>query len=146
MSSFDTSLLHLLHRASQTAGTIFAAQQDGSGITPRQYVILAALAENEGISQTAIVERSGIDRSTLAEIVRRLAKNGLLQRRRSKQDARAYVVTLTARGRETVRDVQALARRVDKQLLAGLPQPEREQLIGSLEALSRVPLPPSATK
>ena len=109
-------------------------------------MILAALAENEGISQTAIVERSGIDRSTLAEIVRRLAKNGLLQRRRSKQDARAYVVTLTARGRETVRDVQALARRVDKQLLAGLPQPEREQLIGSLEALSRVPLPPSATK
>ncbi len=51
--------------------------------------MLARVAGNEGLSQTDIVNLTGIDRSTLADIVRRLVKKGLLQRRRTKQDARA---------------------------------------------------------
>jgi DNA-binding MarR family transcriptional regulator len=49
---------------------------------------------NEGLSQTGIVARTGIDRSTLADLVRRLQRKGLLQRRRTKDDARAYAVKM----------------------------------------------------
>jgi MarR family transcriptional regulator, temperature-dependent positive regulator of motility len=65
--------------------------------------VLACVGESDGLSQADIVEETGVDRSTIAELVRRMGKKGLLQRRRSKQDARAYIVKLTESGRETLK-------------------------------------------
>ena len=62
--------------------------KDGD-LTPRQLAVLVTVAQNEGLSQTGLVDRTGIDRSTLADIVRRMQRKGLLQRRRTKEDARA---------------------------------------------------------
>src|SRR5215510_8853476 len=89
------SPIHLLHRASQAVEDAFASEVDIEGLTPRQLAVLTTIAQHEGLSQTGIVDRTGIDRSTLADIVRRLQKKGLLQRRRTKEDARAYAVKLT---------------------------------------------------
>ena len=76
--------------------------KDGD-LTPRQLAVLVTVANNEGLSQTGLVDRTGIDRSTLADIVRRLQRKGLLQRRRTKEDARAYAVKLTDEGRRVLR-------------------------------------------
>ena len=43
-----------------------------SGLTPRQFAVLQTVEENDGISQTALSVRTGIDRSTLAELAARL--------------------------------------------------------------------------
>ena len=69
----NTSLIHALHRASQVAEDRFARELGDIDITPRQ---LAVIDAHDGPSQTDIVEESGIDRSTLADIVRRLVKRG----------------------------------------------------------------------
>ena len=66
----DRSSLHLLHRAGQRAGEVFAREM-GSDLTPRQYAVLASVAKSEGLSQTDLVAATGIDRSTLADVVRR---------------------------------------------------------------------------
>jgi MarR family transcriptional regulator, temperature-dependent positive regulator of motility len=113
----DRSPVHLLHRASQAVEEIFQAEGGDSDLTPRQLAVLATVAGNEGLSQTDIVNLTGIDRSTLADIVRRLVKKGLLQRRRTKQDARAYAVKLTAEGQRVLRAAGPIARKVD-QLIA----------------------------
>jgi hypothetical protein len=84
----DRSPIHLLHRASQAVGQIFAAGMRTNDLTPRQLAVLVAVAENEGLSQADLVERTGVDRSTLADIVKRLKGKGLLQRRRTREDAR----------------------------------------------------------
>jgi DNA-binding MarR family transcriptional regulator len=95
------SPIHLLHRASQCAELIFhAAITDG--LTPRQLAVLIVLAEREGVSQTDITERTGIDRSTTAEVVRRMVKKGLVQRRRSRTDTRAYELRPTDEGRKVL--------------------------------------------
>ncbi len=62
---------HLLRRCQQRAVDLFAAAMGKDGPTPRQFALLLCLAQNPGISQTALVARSGIDRSTLAEMLRR---------------------------------------------------------------------------
>ena len=85
----ERSPLHLLHRAGQCAAEVFQAELGGGDLTPRQFAVLVTVSQNEGLSQTHLVERTGIDRSTLADIVRRMLKKGLLQRRRTKEDARA---------------------------------------------------------
>ena len=70
----EQSPIHLLHRAGQCAGDVFQAEMSQGDLTPRQYAILLTVAQNEGLSQTHLVEKTGIDRSTLADIVRRLLK------------------------------------------------------------------------
>jgi DNA-binding MarR family transcriptional regulator len=74
---------HLLHQAEQAAKRLFAAHALGL-IRPRQLAILVAVSENDGLNQADVVERTGIDRFTVAEIIARLVRKGLLQRRRSR--------------------------------------------------------------
>ena len=96
----DRSPVHLLHRASSGRRFVFAMGVETNDLTARQLAVLLAVADNEGLSQTDLVERTGVDRSTLADIVKRLKGKGLLQRKRTKEDARAYAVKLTEEGRK----------------------------------------------
>ena len=129
------SPIHLLHRAGQCAGDIFHAEMKVDGLTPRQLAVLVTVAQNEGLSQTGLVERTGIDRSTLADIVRRMQRKGLLQRRRTKEDARAYAVKLTDEGKKALRTAEPLARKVDDRILDALPDREREKFVNGLVAI-----------
>ncbi len=106
-------------------------------LTPRQYAILLTVAQNEGLSQTHLVDKTGIDRSTLADIVRRLLKKGLLQRRRTKDDARAYAVKLTDEGARVLKAAEPMARKVDDRILAALPAQQRERFIQDLNTIVR---------
>ncbi len=105
--------------------------KDGD-LTPRQLAVLMTVAQNEGLSQTGLVDRTGIDRSTLADIVRRMQRKGLLQRRRTKEDARAYAVKLTDEGRRVLRVAEPLSRRVDDRILDVLPAKQRDQFVNDL--------------
>jgi DNA-binding MarR family transcriptional regulator len=137
VSQLDRSPIHLLHRASQAVGDVFATEVEIKDLTPRQFVVLTTVAQNEGLSQTGIVDRTGIDRSTLADVVRRLQKKGLLQRRRTKEDARAYAVKLTDEGRRVLRTVEPMAKRVDRRVLDSLPAKHRDEFITALASIVR---------
>lgn len=145
----ERSPIHLLHRAGQCASDIFTSEMGDAGLTPRQFAILLSVAQNEGVSQTDLVERTGVDRSTLADIVRRMLRKGLLQRRRTKTDARAYAVKLTEEGWRVLRAAEPMVRRVDDRILAMLPAKQRDQFLSDLmtivEAL-RNPASPSGRR
>jgi DNA-binding MarR family transcriptional regulator len=139
------SAVHLLHRAGQCAEEAFMAQVGESNLTPRQYVILAVVALRQGLSQTDLVAQTGIDRSTLADIVRRMLKKGLIQRRRTKHDARAYAIKLTDEGARILREAEPTAKQVDDRILSVLPARQREQLIDQLELIVRALSGPAPT-
>jgi DNA-binding MarR family transcriptional regulator len=129
------SALHLLHRAGQKADEIFAINVGGSDITPRQFAVLKAIAVSGDPSQTDLVERTGIDRSTMADIVRRLLARGLVQRRRTRRDARMYAVKLTEKGRQTLDQAEPAVRTTDERILERLSASQRESF---LRALARI--------
>jgi len=129
------SPIHLLHRASQAVEDAFALAVEIESLTPRQLAVLTTIAKHEGLSQTGIVDLTGIDRSTLADMVRRMVKKGLLQRRRTKEDARAYAVRLTDEGRRVLRTAEPLAKRVDVRVLDALPANRREEFIRALGSI-----------
>lgn len=133
----ERSPIHLLHRAGQCAGDIFQSEMTGGDLTPRQYAVLYTVAQNEGLSQTNLVDRTGIDRSTLADIIRRMLKKGLLQRRRTKEDARAYAVRLTDEGWRMLKAAEPMARRVDERILSVLTSQERERFLQDLSKIVR---------
>ena len=140
--SLGRSAVHLLHRAGQCAEELFQAEIGDVDLTARQLAVLNTVAENEGLSQTGIVERTGIDRSTLADIVRRLSKKGLLQRRRTKDDARTYAVKLTGEGEKLLRRVGPLAKKVDQRILQTMGG-GRDEFLDRLQEIIAKLRPPS---
>jgi DNA-binding MarR family transcriptional regulator len=133
----DTSALHLLHRAGQCAEVLFTNETAKAALTPRQYAVLVCVGQNPDISQTGLVEQTGVDRSTLADVVRRLVKKGLLQRKRTKQDARMYAVRLTAKGQSILSNVKPQATKVDQRILAVLRSDQRASFIDALGEIVR---------
>ena len=132
---FNKSLLHLLHRASQAANDLFEHNSASDGVTARQLVVRTAISTREGMSQTDIVELTGIDRSTLADIVRRVLKAGLIVRKRSKVDARAYQVGLTSKGRNVLGEATQVAARTETHLAESLKARQRDDLVRLLQIL-----------
>ncbi len=129
------SLTHLLHRACQVADSIFNDEAGRTGLTTRQFAVLLAVSQNQDISQTGLVQVTGIDRSTVAEIVKRLLKRGLIRRRRTKTDARTYAVRLTDEGTELLNSVQPAASRAEARLseaLTGVNQGELSRALNHL--------------
>lgn len=116
-------ILHAAHRIDQAATVLFAEHTKGTDtkITVRQAVVLDAIKDNEGATQTKLVEETGIDRSTLAELVKRLKTKGWVDRRRTKQDARAYAVKLTPEGTRQLTLAKAAAAKAEKALVAQYP-------------------------
>ena len=131
----ERSPIHLLHRAGQFAGDIFQSEMASGDLTPRQYAVLVTVAHNEGLSQTNLVDRTGIDRSTLADIIRRMLKKGLIQRRRTKEDARAYAVRLSEEGWKTLKSAEPMAKRIDDKIMAALPNSNRERFLQDLNVI-----------
>lgn len=134
-NNLRNSPVHLLHRAGQCAGGIFHSTCPLEDLTPRQYAVLLTISQNEGLSQTDLVDATGIDRSTLADIARRLLTKGLLQRQRTKEDARVYSVKLTEAGWKVLKAAQPAMALVDQRILSVLPQGQRDGFLSSLHMI-----------
>jgi DNA-binding MarR family transcriptional regulator len=133
--SLARSPLHLLHRVGQVADNLLHAELSDLDITPRQFAILAALSAHEGASQTALTELTGIDRSTIADVIPRMLQKGLLHRTRTKDDARIYAVTLSERGEQTFNEAKTAAERAERKLLAALPAGHADRFVDSLHII-----------
>lgn len=131
----SSSTTHLLHRAGQYAEELFARSIGDLGLTARQFVVLSVVDGLEDPSQTSLCEISGIDRSTLADIVRRLVQRGLLSRRRTRQDARMYAVRITPEGKKVLERAIPIAREVDSLLLEALSPLQRQEFESNLQKL-----------
>ena len=141
-----SSPLELLHRACQRVDDLYLANSSEHGITPRQYAVLRTLAAQKDVSQTDISDATGIDRSTLADIVRRLVVKKLVERKRTQNDARMYAVRLTDAGRRSLSGATAAARTADSSLLGALNASEREQFLDMLGRVVEGKSRGSATK
>jgi DNA-binding MarR family transcriptional regulator len=134
--TFARSFSHLLKRAVQYSVHCYMEEAGKSGLTHRQYTVLSAVDAHDGKSQTELVRITGIDRSTLADLVARLMAQGYLQRRRSKEDARTNAVKLTPIGKKALKSGQSGADDVDKKLLQLLSVADRRIVMDALAVIA----------
>jgi DNA-binding MarR family transcriptional regulator len=132
----SAAVLALLKRANQYGAQVFAEITADSGLTPRQFAVLQAVEENDGISQTGLSQRTGIDRSTLAELAARLIAQGYLQRRRTRDDGRTNALRITTAGRRALKQAEPGARSTDAALIAQVPARYRKGFVEGLAALA----------
>lgn len=134
LSAFDSVVGHLLRRAQQLHASLWAHHVPGE-ITSTQYAVLTVLALRPGIDQVRVSRLASLDTSTTAELVRRLVKRGLVDRTRSTEDTRKYVLHLTSTGTEIVRRSTGPALRVNEKLLSSLSAEDAQTLLRLLHAL-----------
>jgi DNA-binding MarR family transcriptional regulator len=97
---------------------------------------MEAVAAKSGLTQTDLVRATGIDRSTLADLVSRMTTKGLLERERSAVDARAKAVTLSDAGKTLLESARPRVEAADKRIMALLPKGKRDGFIELLADLA----------
>ncbi len=133
----EDSPSHLLHRAEQLAADRFA-QLVGDNVTLRQFAVLAAIQASPGLSQSDLVRATGVDRSTMADMMTRMEKRGWITRTASSLDARAQSVRLAADGVTMLAAATNHARAADAAILDALPRTKRRPFLNILTKLSKV--------
>lgn len=130
------SASHLLHRAQQMAANKSAAALKSAGITLRQFSVLSAISEEEGVSQSKLVDITGIDRSTLADMAARMEATKLIKRVQSKTDARAKSLTLMTAGRKALQKATPGVLEADVSLLDAIAVSRRGTFLKTLTSLA----------
>lgn len=97
-----------LYATSMTITRTYKPMLDDLGITYPQYLMLTALAENNGMTIGAIAARLGLESSTVTPPVKRLEQAGFVQRKRSTADERQVTVHLTSAGRSLLTKCKCL--------------------------------------
>lgn len=127
---------HLIRRSQQRAVDLYFEEVGENSLTPRQFALLLTVAQNPGLIQTDLVNLSGIDRSTVADMVRRLVKRGLLERRRIARDRRCNALWITGPGQQAVREAYRCSLRVQDRILAPLPPEHRRAFVRHLKLVA----------
>lgn len=69
-------------------------------LTYPQYLVLFVLWEKDGLTVNTLSERLFSDSGTVTPLLKRLEKQGFIQRQRSLEDERKVIVTLTKAGKD----------------------------------------------
>jgi DNA-binding MarR family transcriptional regulator len=138
-----STLGHLVRRAQQAHTALFAEGLDGH-LTGPQYAVLSALASGTELNQREVGRLASLDKSTTADVVSRLERNGWLRRKRSAQDARHNLLELTGSSRAALESITGKVARVQDRLLSVLPEANRGRFVDLLGRVAYRGQPPEA--
>lgn len=124
-----SSLLLQVVRAHALLATELLAE---IGVVPPQEIVLLYLDQHGPSPQREIVRFMGRDRSTVTHTLQALERHGLVQREASKDDRRALVVALTAKGRELVPQVRRTWAAIEATTFGGLSPEQLDALVKAL--------------
>lgn len=119
---------HLARRLQQAHSLLWGAMVSEETTSP-QFAVLNALIEKPDIDQRTLSEHVHLDRSTIADVVARLGRRGLLERVRDPRDGRRNVLKLTDEGERLHRKLVTRTARMNRVFLAPLAEDERELLL-----------------
>lgn len=80
------------------------------GLTYPQFLVMAALWREDGVSVGALGQTLSLETSTLTPLLKRLEAMGLIARRRSAEDERRVFVSLTEKGSALRTEADAVMR------------------------------------
>ncbi|MFJ1757111.1 MarR family winged helix-turn-helix transcriptional regulator [Kitasatospora sp. NPDC088134] len=127
-----------LIRVAQQVHTKLWSEKVGTELTAPQYAVLDALETEPGADQRTVGELASLDKATMAEMVSRLVRRGLVLRRRDPSDGRRNLLSLSPTGQELLHRSTAGVREVQEALLAPLEPHEHVQALALLSKTARL--------
>jgi homoprotocatechuate degradation regulator HpaR len=136
VNDFDRSLPMLLYRALDLIMPRFRAIFGGFGLTEQQWRVLRVLWQRDGRALLELADATLISAPSMVGVVDRLARSGLVERRRSQSDRRVVRVFLTGRGRDLEEQVTPLVDAAYADLRGSVGEGDWEVLLGALARLN----------
>ncbi|MCP4047371.1 MAG: MarR family transcriptional regulator [Gammaproteobacteria bacterium] len=143
----------LIRRLHQIHVAMFLEECREFNVTPVQFAVLTDLRDSETSDLVSIAGRIGVDRVTVADVVRRLERRGLVDRPPNTADKRTKIARITKQGRTFVNAVQPAMIRAQKRFIDPLRENENAiltelltKLILENDEVSRAPLKPKVGK
>ncbi|MBB4097281.1 MarR family winged helix-turn-helix transcriptional regulator [Sphingomonas kyeonggiensis] len=129
------SLGFLLSDTARLLRRRFDERARSSGASVAQWRMLKTLHRHPGLNQGQLAEQLEVEPITACRMIDRLEEAGFVERRRDPADRRAWRIHLTDKADPVLDDLQELAGVMIEDALQGLSSAQREQLVGSLEAI-----------
>ena len=138
----DNQLCFRLYTAARLTMQAYFPYFEPLGITYPQYLVLLVLWEQDKQPVNDIARRLHLETNTVTPLLQRMEKQGLLTRKRGKEDTRQRIVSLTAQGKALEEKAKNIPDCLVAQLADKIPDvqalisiiPELDTLIDGLSA------------
>ena len=129
----DNQICFPLYAAARYVTGLYTPYLKELGLTYTQYITFLVLWEKDGISVSEIGSRLMLDNGTLSPMLKKMEQAGYIERKRSSDDDRVVIVSLTKKGR----DLQERAKEIPMKVggCIDLPPEKAIQLHGVLHEL-----------
>ena len=118
-----------LYAAARNVTGLYTPWLKPLGLTYTQYIVFLVLWEKDALTVGEIGERLMLDNGTLSPLLKKMEQAGYVERRRSREDERVVVITLTEAGR----DLQEKAKDIPVQVAGCIDlSPEKAQTLYAL--------------
>ena len=124
---WETSVGHWLCATSSAMKRALSASLVKEGMTFRQWEVLAWLSVNGDLSQAELADCLNIEPHTLAGVLRRMERDGWLERRSSPHDRRKNTIHPTDKAEEVWARAVECCHQVRAQAVTGLSEDELRQ-------------------
>ena len=108
----ENQLCFPLYAASRLTTKIYTPYLEKMGITYPQYLVMLVLWQHNSLSVKNIGEKLYLESNTLTPLLKRLEQKGLLSRKRSQEDERTLIVSLTTRGEKLKEQAQSVPEKI----------------------------------
>ena len=115
----------------------FAARLRRLGLTPGQFAVLVLVEANPGLTQTALAQALGSNRSLMVRTLDRLEDAGLVAREPSPRDRRSHAIIGTEEGLKQVARLKSDVRAHEDRIAAALGRESFDALLDLLMRLNR---------
>ena len=126
----------LLRRAWYGLNQAFRRRIAHLGVTPDQFTVMRTLTEHDGISQRQLTQLMSSDPNTVASLLERMERAGLIERETHETDRRANRLRLKPRGRTRYEAAREIAVTLQLEILSALPERGREDFLANLDKVA----------
>src|SRR5438445_8634337 len=128
----------LLRRSWYGLNQAFRRRIAHTRVTPDQFTVMRTLLECDprGLTQRELTRLISSDPNTVASLVERMQKAGLIERKIHEKDRRAYRIRLVPPGRRKYLEIRKVAIALQTEVLSVLPPETRETFLAQLDRVA----------
>ncbi len=137
MSSFDrlASAGYMTNWAARLFARAIDSHLKPHGFKSGQLPVLFALADGKALPQRTLAELAAVEQPTMANLLTRMERDGLIVRKPDPNDRRSALVSLTNATQTKLPAVRQAISDVNSRALSALPEPEKEAYLEALASI-----------
>jgi len=124
--------MRLIGQAYRTFGRLVDSPLRTLGFAMGQLPVLVALKKNGALSQAELARLAQVEQPSMAQLLNRMERDGLVQRIPNPNDKRSQLVSLNADASQRMPKGKAVMDAASRQALEGLTKEEQDQLMALL--------------